>query len=251
MLAALKLLYMPTFCILSFYGQNSDKFETSSGIRQGASSSVFLFIVFINDLILYLKNRCVIEPLIHNLHSLLHADDTAILSTNRDLFRTKCNHMLQYFHDNQLSLNLSKSGYLIINPKSNDLKTTIYLKNGPIEYKNQMVYLGGVISDTGNIDNDVSLYLNFCAKNHLAPLYIKLKVLDTCVSSSLCYGSETWGQFKTNMLETLYRSGLRTALSIRNTTCNEITYIESGQYPLECKVKKQQLKFWKMLLQQK
>ena len=263
MLAALKLLYIPTFCVLSFYGQMSDRFETSTGIRQGASSSVFLFIVFINDLIIYLKVKCVEEPLINNMHSLLHADDTAILSTNRKLFIIKCNHMLQYFCDNQLGLNLGKSGYLIINAKNNDLKTTIHLDNGCLEYKNHVVYLGGFISDTGNIDTDVSLYLkekrpnvsvkfvNFCAKNYLAPFGIKLKVLDTCVSSSLCYGSETWGQFKTPMLETLYRSGLKTALGIRSTTNNEITYIDSGQYPLECKIKKQQLNFWNTLLKDK
>ena len=263
MLAALKLLYIPTYCVLSFYGQKSDRFETSTGIRQGASSSVFLFIVFINDLILYLKNKCIEEPLIHDLHSLLHADDTAILSTNRALFIIKCNHMLKYFHDNKLGLNLGKSGYLIINAKSNDMKTNIHLENGCLEYKNQVVYLGGVFSDTGNINNDVSLYLkekrpnvtvkfvNFCAKNYLSPLSIKLKVLDTCVSSSLYYGSETWGNFKTNTLETLYRSGLRTALAIRNTTGNEISYVESGQFPLECKIRKQQLKFWNTLLRQK
>ncbi len=52
-------------------------------------------------------------------------------------------------------------------------------------------------------------------------------------------------------METLYRSGLRTALAIRNTTGNEISYIESGQFPLECKIKKQQLNFWKTLLRQK
>ena len=52
-------------------------------------------------------------------------------------------------------------------------------------------------------------------------------------------------------METLYRSGLRTALAIRNTTGNEISYVESGQFPLECKIRKQQLKFWNTLLRQK
>ena len=263
MLAALKLLYMPTYCILSFYGQKSQRFETCTGIRQGASSSVFLFIIFINDLIEYLKDRCIAETLIDTMHSLLHADDTAILATNRELFVIKCNHMLDYFRINKLNLNLSKSAYLIINGKDIDTKTDITLNNGRLEYKPQVVYLGAIFSDSGDRKNDVCLYLstkrsnmtvkyvNFCSKNYLAPLIIKLKVLNTCVSAALVYGCETWGDFNTKSLETLYRTGLKCALSIRNTTNNEIAYIESGQYPLEVKTTKQQLKFWNTLMKDK
>ena len=94
-------------------------------------------------------------------------------------------------------------------------------------------------------------FVNFCSKNYLAPLIIKLKVLNTCVSASLVYGSETWGDFNTKSLETLHRTGLKCALSIRSTTNNEIAYIESGQYPLETKTTKQQLKFWNTLMKDK
>ena len=38
--------------------------------------------------------------------------------------------------------------------------------------------------------------------------------------------------------------GLRTAVGVRNTTCNEIMYIESNKYPLRCRIQSQQLKFW-------
>ena len=68
-----------------------------------------LFIGFIDDLVEYLETRCEPEPFIDMLHCLLHADDTTILSTNRDLFIVKCNAMLDYFTDNELKLNLSKS----------------------------------------------------------------------------------------------------------------------------------------------
>ena len=37
---------------------------------------------------------------------------------------------------------------------------------------------------------------------------------------------------------------LKTALSVRNSTCNEITYIEADAYPTFCTVKRRQLKFW-------
>ena len=87
-------------------------------------------------------------------------------------------------------------------------------------------------------------YSNFCRKNFLAPLDIKLRVLDTCVSSSLIYGCETWGNSNFSNVETLYRQGLKCALSVRSSVNNEIFYVETGEWPLQIRITKQQLKFW-------
>ena len=86
--------------------------------------------------------------------------------------------------------------------------------------------------------------MNFCRKNFLAPLFVKLKVLSSCVSASLVYGCETWGMSKVNKAESAFRQGLKSALSIRDCTNNEIVYIESGELPLEIRISKQQVKFW-------
>ena len=187
------------------------------------------------------------ESFLGSLHCLLHADDTAILSTSRDLFVKKCNHMLVYFQENSLSLNLSKSGYLIINGTA-DNKCSLTLLNGILEYKSNIIYLGAKISDSGNLMRDTELqtnekrsdvtikYGNFCRKNFLAPLDVKIKVLNVCVSASIIYGCETWGGSRLKQIETTYRQGLKTALSIRDTVNNEIVYIESGEWPLEVRI---------------
>ena len=149
-----------------------------------------------NDLIDYVRARCVAEPLIETMHVLLHADDTLITRTKRSLFIQKCNIMLEYFCKNKLKLNLGKSGYITINGKPTDLKTPIDLNNGTLKYKNQITYLGVIFSDTSRINNDIKLFIrenrnnitikfsNFCAKNYLAPL--KLEVLTSCIAPSLC-----------------------------------------------------------------
>ena len=87
-------------------------------------------------------------------------------------------------------------------------------------------------------------FTNFCAKNFLAPIKVKLDVLDSCVLSSLWYGCETWGESSLEELDVIHRIGLKTALSVRNSTCNEIAYIEADAYPTFCTVKRRQLKFW-------
>ena len=215
MLHALKRLYSFTFCVLlRIYPESVHEFQTYSGIRQGAPSSVFLFILFIDGLISYLKTYCVEETLIGSIHCLLHADDTAILCTDWKLFIKKCNLMLSYFKENSLSLNFSKSSYMIINGKDIDEKTDLVRTNGSLEYKCEIVYLGAIFTDTGNVKHDIARYVdlkrsnitikynNFIQRNYLAPLSIKLRVLDSCISSSLVYGCEAWGLTNVPAIET-------------------------------------------------
>ena len=165
----------------------------------------------------------------------------------------------------QKTLNLSKSGFLIINGSDRD-KKNLQLKNGILEYKTILTYLGIKISDSGEIKRDIESYIdgkranitikfgNFCRKNFLAPLLIKLKVLNTCVSASLIYGCETWATANIKQVEVLYRQGLKTALSVRCSVNNEIVYTETGEVPLKVRITKQQLNFWlnlKLYLQDK
>ena len=82
-------MYANTNCIISYEGKYSEEFRKYSGIRQGASSGVLLFNAFMDDLIKHLKTNCPTEPLLDALHALLHADDTVILSTSRQLRNVK------------------------------------------------------------------------------------------------------------------------------------------------------------------
>ena len=48
------------------------------------------------------------------IHALIHADDTIIISTNREMFIKKWEAAVQFFNDSKLNLNIGKSGYLIM-----------------------------------------------------------------------------------------------------------------------------------------
>ena len=67
--------------------------------------------------------------------------------------------MLDYFARNKLGRNLGKSGYMIINGKLGDVKCTLTLQTGTLCYKQQLTYLEAIFSDTGNINNDIMLYI--------------------------------------------------------------------------------------------
>ena len=155
----LKSTYAVTRCVLRGFGKLSEVFQTYTGIKQGASSSVILFILFLDDIIDYLRNNCLIEPVLNDLHCLLHADDTLIISTNRTNFIHKCNLLVDILREKKMLLNYKKSGFMIINGNKNDLKCTISLKSGWLKYKKEQKYLGAIFSDTGVLKYDVSLFL--------------------------------------------------------------------------------------------
>ena len=255
MLRALQLCYTMTTCIVTSGGEYSTPFFTSSGIRQGAKSSAKLFIYFIDGLIQSLKANCSPEDVLGDLHSLLHADDTAIVSMSEKLFVKKCNIMIAYFAEHKLSLNIGKSGYMVING-NDSVKTGIQLNSGVLSYVSSYVYLGYIITDTGSLQTDINKhvvskrsnstikFINFCRVNSTAPIWIKFRVLDACVNSVYLYGCEVWGDSNYSKLDTLHRKAIRTALSVRQSVNNEIVYVESGEMPLTYTIKSRQLKFW-------
>ena len=133
-------------------------------------------------------------------------------------------------------------------------KKMLEVNNCYLTYKQVMKYLGIQISDTGSVKKDADLlvdnkrgeiytkFTNFCG--YLTPLTIKLKVLNTCLISSILYGCACWGSFIPKGLEVTHRIAIKTALGIRNNISNEIVYLESGLYPLDCTIKKWQFAFW-------
>ena len=101
-----------------------------------------------------------------------------------------------------------------------------------------------MIGDKGNIKQDIGnsfnekkgnitvKFTNFSSKNYFAPLDVKLRVLNSCVVSSLLYSCETWAGNIPNEIEVMYRIGIKTALNVHNSSCNEIVYVKTGLFPL-------------------
>ena len=257
---AIKATYTVTRCVLTSGQQLSDIFSTYSGIKQGAPSSVILFVLFMDQFIGNLRQKCISENLLGELHILLHADDTVLFSTSRELFVNKCNTLISSFRENRLELNLKKSAFMIINPDVGDIRANIKLEYGWLLYKKSVVYLGVIVSDCGvmNVELDLhvkdrskSVYIklaNFMRNNNSAPVIIKLKILKACLESSLLYSCETWSSSSLQKVETLYRKAIKATLSMGSRTPSEIVYIESGLSQLKCKVYKRQYIMWKKLL---
>ena len=259
LLEAIKATYKITRCALKGFGKLSDVFQTHSGIKQGAPSSVILFIIFMDDLIDNLKNKCVDESIIKNLHSLLHADDTLVLSLERNLFIAKCNNLIDSFHVKKLQLNLKKSLYMIVNRSNNDDRIDIKLKSGWLPYAASTIYLGALFTDTGILSSDIqqhainknkSVSIKFASFviNHIyGPITVKKKIFQSCITSTLLYACETWSYSNFYRIETIYRKAVKICTKMKWNTPNEIVYIESGCNPFKSEIYKRQFKFWQKI----
>ena len=151
MLQAIKQLYNITKCSINFFGKLSPEFYTYCGIRQGSASSCILFVIYMDKIVSYMSTKCIAEPLIGTLNVLLHADDTVVISTSRENFIYKCSLLFEYFDNENLQLNMSKSSYMIFNANTNDVKNDLVIRNRILPYKSNQIYLGSLISDNNNI----------------------------------------------------------------------------------------------------
>ena len=125
-----------------------------------------------DGLFTYLSSLCTFEDVTKSLHALIHADDTLIISTDRNLFFKKCNCMMDHFEVNILKLNLLKSSYLIINVSNTDHKCNIHLNKG-VTYKKSQIYLGVIVSDCGLLKKDVKKDVNKHIKGKKENVIIK------------------------------------------------------------------------------
>ena len=86
-------------------------------------------------------------------------------------------------------------------------------------------------------------YFAFLRNNANAPVDVKVKVLEACVSAIL-YNAETWANTKIDHLEVVYRRMLKAILGIGVTTCTEFPYIELGVPSMRTRIAMKQWEFW-------
>ena len=225
-----------------------------SGIKQGLPLSPYLFLFYINDVFDFLdgifgtNNNNVLD----NLHILIHADDANLIATTRELMLRKLKSMLKYCQLNSVVLQVTKCFFTVVNASSDDTLVLQITNKDAVEYRDHLEILGSHISESLTKDlalhfkkrfKNVIKYFNYIRVNRLAPVSVKLKVLKSCVMSTLLYNCETFGHKIPEGLEQMYYKMLRVALGVRSNCSNILTLIESGCLPLACLIRARQLKF--------
>lgn len=224
-----------------------------AGIKQGLPLSPLLFIFYINDIFDLFNGVYGHNHILETLHILIHADDTTILASSRSSAERKIKTLLSYCRSNYINLQLSKCEFIVINGSVLD-KQDIDLTSGRIRNVSHVTLLGSQIGQSGKIKDDLNLtmgnrfysvskFYNFIRSNKLAPISVKLKVMQACVLSSLLHNCEAFGDNIPQDMEKVYFEMIKTCLNVRKNTPNKIILIESGMKPLKSIIMARQLNF--------
>ena len=205
----------------------SDFLDVTCGVPQGSILGPLLFLIYINDMRNAVK------------HSTIHhfADDTNLLCSDKDpsILRFKMNTDLKLIFEwlcaNRLSLNVSKTEFIIFKPPKKTPSTRITLKlNGTTLYEsNKIKYLGIVMDDKltwkhhiSELSKKISKSIGIIYKmRKMCPQRVQMSLYYSLVHSHLNYGACVWGnadEIHLNKVRLLQKKVIRT---ISNADFNE------------------------------
>ena len=258
MLAALTSMYTVTQFILG-----TTLITAVLGVKQGSPSSCFLFTLFVDELVRFMK----LSPpdgVLGWLHLLVLMDDTVIVASSHEKLCQKLDVLAKWCNQSGMVINEEKTQYMSFNSSE---KRPIVLNTHAgmvtVSQCTEYVYLGCVITSDGKISSAVSKHVStrgkaanklvrFLDKNENAPFVVKKTVTDACFYTSLLYGCESWLEEKVSPdLEQLYMKGVKSLLGVRPTTSTDIVLLESGYPSLRALIKSRQKTFFEKMIKER
>lgn len=88
---------------------------TTVGVRQGSHTSCILFILYVNEMIHMLKQRCPVDGFLAWLSVLVMVDDTVLLSTSRQGIETKIKILQEFCSFHGIIINDKKTIFMVLN----------------------------------------------------------------------------------------------------------------------------------------
>lgn len=248
LISAILSLYKSTNIIL-----NSVKFSVNTGVRQGAPSSGFLFCMYLEKFVRKLRQLCPSNGFLTWLHCLLLMDDKVILATNKTDFQYKLHLLNEFIIESGLKLNRDKTKFMIINGVNDE--SSFYVGDQKIETCDSYCYLGMYFTSDGSMLNSLKIQAQFkekemnkfsifINKNRDYPLYVKLKILQSCLLSSIFYASESWLLNDFSCMNTLYMKALKIILGVKSSTPNNVILVELGFPTIEQFIRFKQFKYY-------
>lgn len=211
-----------TCCI----GQGDLSFEVKTGVRQGCVMSSMLFNVAINWVLCRTmedQRRGIRWTPFTILEDLDFADDLALLSHTRQHIQEKTDRLSMFSNQVSFRISLKKTEATCVNVPS---PTKIRVRGQDIPYTNKFTYLGSVHGQDGGTSVYIQSRLNK-ARNAFTSLRsvwrsasygtkTKLGIYQSCVLSTLLYGSECWRMTEQGLskLASFHTANLRKILRI-------------------------------------
>ena len=183
-------------------GSTSETIEQEIGIIQGSRLGPLLFDIYSNDL-----NELCTEN-----ENIIYADDTCLVYSNDDLqlltqiVNVKLDRIFNWCNYNKLSINPSKSEFLVVTHRSIGVEPSLAISTDPILRKNAVRYLGLMVDDKLKFSNHIKNLKGrmsiLCGITYRLNDYLNLnaakKMYFSFVYSVLSYCVVVWGGAITN-----------------------------------------------------
>ena len=138
-------------------GSTSSSFKVSNGVRQGGILSPRLFSIYMDELsklLCHTKIGCTIGDARYN--HLLYADDLCLLAPSPGALQQLLNVCNKYGLSHDIVYNPNKSHCVVFRPRGYKLNVpTAFLGNIALSYKDSVKYLGVVITDDCNDNQEI------------------------------------------------------------------------------------------------
>ena len=240
--------------IKSFYtnftcrvGNSNHKFQVKTGVRQGCVMSALLFNIAIDWVMRQAtedQKRGIRWTLFSTLEDLDFADDLALLSHTHQHMQEKTSRLSDFAQQIGLKISQKKTEVMTLNISD---PLPIQANGEDLPITEEFTYLGSTVRHDGGAGKDIKNRLNK-ARNALRMLNniwrsqqystkTKLKLYQSCVLSTLLYGSECWRMTKNDLskLSVFHTKSLRRICRIfwPNTISNEALYAQCHQDSME------------------
>ena len=176
-------------------------FKTSVGTRQGDPLSPLMFIAYLDRVMDKIKQEnSGVNISGTQVNNLRFADDIDLLDEDCDSLHQQMEKIKQVSEQAGLIMNTTKTKTMVFGNKQ--IEEEIHVKDMKIENVEKFEYLGSLLTWDNNCSEEIGRRINkaigaMSNLNHIwkttnIKVENKLKLLKTCVFSTLLYASETW-----------------------------------------------------------
>ena len=240
--------------IRSFYdhftcsvGNSDHRFQVKTGVRQGCVMSALLFNIAIDWVMRQATEdqpRGIRWTLFSALEDLDFADDLALVAHTHQHIQEKTHRLSNFAQQVGLKISRKKSEVMTANIPN---PSAVKVNGEDLRMTDEFTYLGSNVKHDGGAGNDIKKrlskarnafkMLNNVLKSRQYNSKTKLRIYQSCVLSTLLYGSECWRMTDSDLrkLSVFHTKSLRRILRIfwPNTISNEELLAECHQESME------------------
>ena len=193
--------------VVDVNGELSAERSVNIGVPQGTVSAALLFILYINDL----------SNVSDNLKFVMFADDTTVYASGASvdelstLITNELKKVDSWLTANRLSLNLSKTCYMLFNKKRNDPEVRVNIRGKPINRVSRTSFLGVRIDDrlsfnyhVEHVKSKLSRALGIMYKLcNIVPDYILMTLYYSIFYPHIIFSITVWGNSNKNNINVI------------------------------------------------